>query len=252
MWLAFKMFLVAKYWLATDLWVPGAGFIWFALYISRFQDWRSSKLTEYIPPEFDISQFLGWIKSPKFEGFQGSLLEQVWICDLEVHQQVAAGAVDVATVTLKIKIKLVIFSSFCNLPFPNALSNVSHVFVIRNLYCKSVNIFSCQSYIHFSAPIFQNAQMAKTLKRFIHCRRICKNAKSIFVFSQLQQNFLVCQFISRFSISVSELRLFSAPICQSVFRTTSPWQMAKTMKENNCQQMCPENKLFRSISAKKN
>ena len=122
--------------------------------------------------------------------------------------------------------------------------------MIRNLYCKSVNIFSCQSYIHFSAPIFQNAQMAKTLKRFIHCRRICKNAKSIFVFSQLQQNFLVCQFISRFSISVSELRLFSAPICQSVFRTTSPWQMAKTMKEYNCRQMCPENHFFRSILAK--
>ena len=66
------------------------------------------------------------MSSPGSEGFQGSLLKQfvmyivffvffvfllkqVWISDLEVHQQVAAGAVDVTAVTLKQKTKLFIF-----------------------------------------------------------------------------------------------------------------------------------------------
>ena len=39
----------------------------------------------------------GWV-------FQVPLLEQSWVGDLEVHQQVAAGAVDVAAVTLQINV----------------------------------------------------------------------------------------------------------------------------------------------------
>ena len=41
------------------------------------------------------------LQVPGFKDFQVSLLEKVWIGDLQVHQQVAARAVDVTTVTLK-------------------------------------------------------------------------------------------------------------------------------------------------------
>ena len=47
--------------------------------------------------------------------FQVQLLEQGGVGDLEVHQQVAAGAVDVATVTLQIN-------------FEPGLRPISHVF----------------------------------------------------------------------------------------------------------------------------
>ena len=73
---------------------------WFV--ISRFQDCKDLKVHHWSRIGLSSPGLPGFqgLSSP---GFQGSLLEQVWICDLEVHQQVAARAVNVATVTLQIK-----------------------------------------------------------------------------------------------------------------------------------------------------
>ena len=238
--MAFKMFLVAKS--LVGYWPLGS---WSRIYLVCFVYLQVPGLKEFKAH---------WIYSPRIWYFTVlglNKIPEVW----RISRFTTGAGLDLWSRGSSTGCSR---GSWCGHSDTEDKDKISHIFLFLQpsfskcsvkcviCFCKSVNIFSCQSYIHFSAPIFQNAQMAKTLKRFIHCRRICKNAKSIFVFSQLQQNFLVCQFISRFSISVSELRLFSAPICQSVFRTTSPWQMAKTMKEYNCRQMCPENSFFLS------
>ena len=70
-------------------------------------------LVRYFFCIFVFSQFaLSGIFS--FFVFLVFLLEQGWVGDLEVHQQVATGAVDVATVTLKQDKIICIFISFAN------------------------------------------------------------------------------------------------------------------------------------------
>ena len=57
------------------------------------------KLISWLP--MDFNGLVCDLQVPGFKDFQVSLLEKVWIGDLQVHQQVAARAVDVTTVTLK-------------------------------------------------------------------------------------------------------------------------------------------------------
>ena len=131
---------------------------WFV--ISRFQDCKDLKVHHWSRIGFSSPGLPGFqgLSSP---GFQGSLLEQVWICDLEVHQQVAARAIDVATVTLK-RNKIIVMC----------------IYTIKVLIPFHVRVTSI-----LVAQFFEMHKWQKHWKGSFNCRQIRKYAKMQNLFS---------------------------------------------------------------------